>query len=374
MTNIRTMLAALAILVTAGSAVAQTSNPILENYRAYEAALAAGNLLAAERAAIAALAASEARDGDGGRTAVLALNLANVRLQRGLPHDALAPAQRASGLVREGGLVEPLDAALTLGRAELGTGRPGAATRLRNAINQADARGDMGDEAYAAAMELGAAELNASRPAEARRLFLLAAEFARGGGEAQRVARADALVSQGMAMMTIETTPAYSIARVFDDAIELTRDVARRSTPNEELSHTQIVYARAAAWEQLHRSRLSAMDMPEGPQVDRALLVDANSSDGTPVCALTVRRLPAPTYSEGLRERMINGSAAMVLFRTNSAGETVEARTIALAGAEEMAREINVVAPRWNASYSGAAGCSRAALYLFPVRFYVDGN
>ena len=50
MTNIRTMLAALAILVTAGSAVAQTSNPILENYRAYEAALAAGNLLAAERA------------------------------------------------------------------------------------------------------------------------------------------------------------------------------------------------------------------------------------------------------------------------------------------------------------------------------------
>ena len=67
------------------AASAQTPNPVIQHYRAYQAALDANDFVAAEREAAAALAASEQRDGDGGRTAVLALNLALVRFNHSDP-------------------------------------------------------------------------------------------------------------------------------------------------------------------------------------------------------------------------------------------------------------------------------------------------
>jgi hypothetical protein len=76
--------AAFAALLTVASATAQT-NPVLQHYRAYAAALERGDLATATTEAQAALAASEARDGDGGRTAVLSLNLATVQLWAGHP-------------------------------------------------------------------------------------------------------------------------------------------------------------------------------------------------------------------------------------------------------------------------------------------------
>lgn len=67
------------VLAVAGPVAAQAPNPVLTHFRAYRAALESNDLPTAEREAAAALAASEARDGDGGRTAVLALNLASIR-------------------------------------------------------------------------------------------------------------------------------------------------------------------------------------------------------------------------------------------------------------------------------------------------------
>jgi hypothetical protein len=72
----------LTLALVALPAAAQTPNPVVGHYRAYNAALERGDLATAETEARAALAASEMRDGDGGSTAVLALNLAHVLLQR----------------------------------------------------------------------------------------------------------------------------------------------------------------------------------------------------------------------------------------------------------------------------------------------------
>jgi predicted negative regulator of RcsB-dependent stress response len=101
---------------------AQTSAPseLMTHYRAYRAAFEAGDLATAETEAAATLQASVARDGEGGRTGVLALNLAQVRLQRGRVAEAYAPALQAFTIAsaRPDAGVDPLLARLVLGRSE----------------------------------------------------------------------------------------------------------------------------------------------------------------------------------------------------------------------------------------------------------------
>ena len=155
----RTAILAVLAAGLAATASAQTGdapNPVIAHYRAYRAALERNDMAAAEVAAEAALAASEARDGDGGRTAVLAMNLAQARLDRGRTREALAPAQRAHGLALSRGAqsgVDPLLASLILGRAEL-AGDDGNEARLVAALEQAKGRSDVHTEAYAAAIAL----------------------------------------------------------------------------------------------------------------------------------------------------------------------------------------------------------------------------
>lgn len=80
MLHLRTV--ALAALF-ATAAIAQEPPSVVAYYQQYSAALEHGDLAAAERAAASALAASEQRDGNGGRTPILALNLAGTRVQLG---------------------------------------------------------------------------------------------------------------------------------------------------------------------------------------------------------------------------------------------------------------------------------------------------
>ena len=131
---IRFLFAIAAIAMLAPQAHAQQS-AVMQHYRAYEAALQQGDIPTAAREAQAALAASEARDGDGGRTAVLSLNLAIVRLMAREYGAARAASERALVLGRAGatGVNEPL-AELISARAALaldgesGDGRRAAQT------------------------------------------------------------------------------------------------------------------------------------------------------------------------------------------------------------------------------------------------------
>src|SRR5262249_9144906 len=111
MNSARTCLAALALLSLAASteAASAQSNPIAENYRAYPAAIQRGDLAAAEAPAAAAFAASQGQFGDGGRTAVLALNLARLRLAVGKYHEALDPASVAYRVAQAQGAAAGVD-------------------------------------------------------------------------------------------------------------------------------------------------------------------------------------------------------------------------------------------------------------------------
>src|SRR5262249_58511725 len=105
MRHVRWLFVVLAWGHLTSEAVAQSGapNPITSHYRAYREALATGNLAAAEVEAAAALDASAARDGDGGNTAVLAINLAQTRLSLGRRNEAYEPASRAFKIATAGG-------------------------------------------------------------------------------------------------------------------------------------------------------------------------------------------------------------------------------------------------------------------------------
>jgi hypothetical protein len=143
-------------MLSAASAAAQTANPIVEHYRAYRTALDAGDYATAEAEAQAALAASEARDGDGGRTVVLALNLATVRLRTDDSAGALEPARRAFALAEAGAAgVDPNLAALILGRVELAGQNSAGADRLRSVFASSGLSQLPPAEIFPAATQLG---------------------------------------------------------------------------------------------------------------------------------------------------------------------------------------------------------------------------
>jgi hypothetical protein len=115
-------LAAWAAGAAPASAQSGGSDPVISAYREYKAAEARKDLAGAEAAAARALAASDARDGDGKLTAVLAMNLAIVMMDRDEKAQAIAPARRAYTLASAGAKgVDPLMARLVLGEAELAT-------------------------------------------------------------------------------------------------------------------------------------------------------------------------------------------------------------------------------------------------------------
>lgn len=118
---------ALTGLAAAGQGETPPPNPVVEHYKAYTAALQRQDFATAETEAAAALEASVQAYGDEGRTAVLALNLADVRLVRGNLDAAVAPAQKALALAEARGSASGVDARLarlTLDRAQLHSGGP----------------------------------------------------------------------------------------------------------------------------------------------------------------------------------------------------------------------------------------------------------
>jgi hypothetical protein len=87
---LRAFLALVLMTLTLSAAEAQAppNGSVLDHYRAYRAAFDQGDISGAEAPAQAALLASQTQDGEGGRTGVLALNLALVKLWLGKPAEA----------------------------------------------------------------------------------------------------------------------------------------------------------------------------------------------------------------------------------------------------------------------------------------------
>jgi hypothetical protein len=268
-------------------------DPVVANFRAYRTALERNDLPAAETAAAAALAASEAAGGN--RTAVLALNLATLRLELGDDHDALTPARTAHELAGSGADsgVDVRLAALTLGRAELAANERTGARRLVDAIAAAEEDAALADDVYSAAVALGQWAFDAAEYATAQDAWATAGKLA-GTTADPTFARAYALIGEGAAiflrnanpqekrtgtrMARISTPDAQAANDTFAMAQALLLPAAYAATPpGTGLTAGQIAFAQAMAWQGALLARVASLDealpvllQPGNPAYDRS--------------------------------------------------------------------------------------------------------
>lgn len=368
-------------------AASQTSpNPVMEHYRAYRAALDQNDLAVAEREADAAERASEARDGDGGRTAVLLLNLAHVRLRLGRAAEALPPAQRAFALAQQGATgVDARLAELTLARAELLTlGAPGA-DRLEALLATPAALPEI--EIYGAAAELGAWAIREEKFERAQFAWSVAAAYPQGAlyGEAfglgvARIAQAAAIIrdeigSRGGSRMNRDN--AHAAYAHLLEADRVLAPLAGIDAPTLHLTYAQRALAESRAWRVALSAKLRAdnQSIPETPQEaqgDADGLVELGPVDlSRPRCLMRIEAEPLPTYPRDALDR--GGVAGVVLFfRTNEVGDVVSHEVAARVGDPAFAEALERVAPRWRVvkiEEGSAPNCRMAASILQTVRF-----
>ena len=255
----RVLAAILALLVMLASASAQTPDPVHEHYRAYNEALAAGDLERAETEAAAALAASVERNGEGGRTGVLAINLAILRL--GLQHapEARAPAAEALAIAEARGSDSGLDllmARLVDAQARLGEGddQGARAEQLRAILEQARARHDLDEQTLSASMALGAWGMSNNHPEQAAAAYDIAASIS--GAEdteaptlaaAAKIARAAQLLNPSAAGRPRREAVAQA-RELLADALNVLCRLVLAENARGDPTPLQIAFAKGMAW------------------------------------------------------------------------------------------------------------------------------
>lgn len=370
----------------ASPALAQPApNPILEHYRAYRSAFASGDFVAAEREAEAALAASEAQDGDGGRTAVLALNLAAVRLHAGDAENATAPAQRAMTLANAGAAgVDPTFAAIILGRAELAAGSEEGAARLRAIFAAPMTANVPAEELYPAASELGAWALRESDYATAELSWSFAGEYAEGavGGEpfGLGTARAwqaasiflDEIGSRGGRRMSQDR--AHEAYRLAGEAVETLRPLSLTYSSDQGVTLAVRSFGGALAVRNIIRSKLLSDRQPVPGDVeaqgDVAGYVEMAGPVNllTPPCSLRFRasnlRFPTEALSQG------HIGAVAYLARIGEDG-AITGEVIAAVGDDLFEQAVERADWRAERSEDALPNCRMPTSVVFPVSFAV---
>jgi tetratricopeptide (TPR) repeat protein len=334
-----------AALLAAFPAVAQSSNPILEQYRAYAAALQSGDLATAETAAAQAYQISVARDGDGGRTAVLALNLATTRLLRGDATGAREPATHAERLsATPSAGIDPLTAKLVLGRAELGARETSpslaaiGARRLREALAATEGRTDLNGEIYPAATALAAwyfSENNFDESKEAWRVAQRTADASNGDPQLARayagigVTAAIVMSTAGRRMREGEVEEA---ANAIDTAIRVYERRVSVGPQGAPLNPLQNAYAQAMAWRAALIARLRSEDIeiPAPIAMNRTYEI-GEAPDGRPSCLMDFAEQPSIRYPDRMAYRSGVGSV-IVHIRTDEYGAVIHRQVVAAVG------------------------------------------
>lgn len=376
--------ASVAFLMIGGVSAQAQTDPVSDQYRAYEAALARGDRNGAEAAAAAALAASEARDGDGGRTGALAANLAQLRLNQTRPADALAPAQRALRIAESNASsgVNPIYARLIVGQAELASNGDAGQSRILAALDQAQTAGNLNPEAYEAAVVLGEWAVRNQRAQVARDAFERALRFPLGQTDTDNVLRARAHLGIGLALTMIESDPTrrnrtgtrLAVApdqgptESFAEALRLSRPIAEREAATGRMTRSQITYGAALAWAIARGQRLSALDWIDrgGSSDRRGFSVGLNGASAS--CASMVNPDPVPAYDVGkMRDAIAN--TVVVRTTTNATGAITDRRVVGAAGDQDFVNAVNTVLPQWG---FGEEACAGARVVFTPVLVMVD--
>jgi hypothetical protein len=359
--------------MTAIPAAAQ-SNPVVEHYRAYTAAFEAGDFAAAERAAAAALQASQARDGEAGRTGVLALNLAMARLRVNRHADAVEPAQLAldiAGRDANAG-VDRTVASLVRSRALIGAAdefreRTALESSTFDALEAAAARSPALDGyAFDAALDLARLELQMRRYRQANEAAELALRFARGAEAPEPVARARALVVKGAVSM-YRGQP-RDAAGPIDEAVQLLRPFAIE-TDGDVLTVGQSLYVQALLWQSFVTAEIGAsighLELQEGQ------LQFAPPAGAAPLCQFSLASQANVTLPE---EDWGQGSGAAVLsLRLDAQGNVVSSEV--LAASSEAFRDVVASVQSWRLERDPASepGCRlQTNRYLVAMRYAVE--
>lgn len=363
-------------LVLATSANAQSApNPVVEHFRAYRAAVAAGDMARAENEAAAALAASEARDGDAGRTAVLALNLASLRLELGKRAEARSPAQRAYALAaaRADSGIDPHMARLVLARASLGDD---VASRdaLHAALAESAAREDLAGDVYLAAVELGRLELSGRRFPQAASAWAVARDTSHAAdGDTQLaranalIARAAALIYQSMSSGVREVQPSeYEAKQLLIEARSIANERRTAYRQGGEPDEADRTYGAALAWEATLEALLGRLLRPWG-----RFSLAAVRGEPAQICPYEVNigRRPYFPAREGTAG---NVGAVVVQLQTNDAGQVIRRDVLGAApGNDGFTNVVSDVMDTWTVTWAAnaPAGCTRAERVRMPFTF-----
>jgi hypothetical protein len=377
------------VAIAPAAAQQSSSDAVVANFREYRAALERNDLPSAERAAEAALAASEA--GNGRRTAVLALNLANVRLELGGDHDALAPARTAHELATAGNDsgVDPRVSALTLGRAELAANERSGSRRLLAAIAAAEQDAALAADVYNAATALGQWALEAQEFNTAESAWRTADRLADSTAD-PAFARARALTGLGVAiflgnanpqeqqvgsrMRRISTPQAQEANEAFVGAQLLLWPAAYAEIPpGARLTAGQAAYAQAMAWQGALLARLDSMgenrdfELPSNPS-SRNIPVPA---DFTRLCGMRAFNTgPEIEYPTEALYRY--GVGAVVMHFGLEPNGTVRSRTIAASiPPGPLAEAVENTLGQWRVEKAPNArpDCRMPSSLYFSVRF-----
>ncbi|MBY0568891.1 MAG: energy transducer TonB [Hyphomonadaceae bacterium] len=360
---IRIMAAAAVICLICSTASAQQQpNPVVQHYRAYQAALERNDLAAAEASAAEALAAAEAANDS--RTGALVFNLATVRFLRGDAANAVAPAQRALALAEQNpnGPVAPELARLVLSRAELGAGAEGAADRLDTALREGRAARLDDAELYDGALELAVWSSNNRRFMLAQSAWALADDHAAGSRYPINLARARAKLGQSQAIFQHEMGRRrgedmnYENALVgyalVNEAYALMRQLASIDVPGGDLTVAQQAYAEIVAWRGMWRIKILDEDyelpaaVAEGDADGLVEMLSAPTPLTSQRCLVNLRLTEPPRYPSGAAARGELGSLA-VRIRINAAGEVEDSTVVARIGSEEFEQAVNRVSDEW---------------------------
>lgn len=351
------------ILIAAGVLLlsAQAApNPVIQHYRAYSAALQAGDMETAETEAAAALQASVARDGNGGRTAVLALNLAKLRIARIRPQDAYEPAKLAFDIATANSSagVDPLIARLVLGQSELSVAHEAEGhDRLLAALPEAAQRPEAQQDAYQAAVALGHWMLMRSNYADAATAWGFAAQYAPSLGDNHQIPKAEAQVNQGMALINDaaenhDRRPEYEHAAAV--LAEPIRDLAplANQAETEGLTVSQGTYARARAWRSLMNARMASLQRlnVQTPGAQTQTQDDDPWADPPPQCRLSVH---IPELRQPDRVTSIGAVMVRVLLQHGQVQRLDVAASVPMGSWFE--QEIRRTSPQWSVTVNPAS-------------------
>lgn len=388
-----------AIFVVLGALVTMAqapTDPIMTNYRAYRAAVEAGDLAGAETAAHAAWDAASASDANGSRTGVLALNYAKVALANNHRQAALPPARQAAAIADSGGGgLDPVSARLALGRAELSLNRgEEGAGRILAALEEARNRAELGPDAFESATDLGEWALNEEHYTIAADAFGKAATFAGFSPGDPNLALGDSRTAEAVSLIALATSTeidewgrgigatgstirgsdqrgAYQRAQeALVAAEEALIPIAFQPSSEAGLTVAQRSYAVARAWRTVINARLTSNNQNRLPEPDVTAYLRLPGSG--PLCSMAVISEPMPRYPQSAANRGEFGAVVTRILTDENGG--IRDIRVAAAIPDRFQSPVERVAPRWRVERAAGApaNCRVQPVIFHTIMFYIE--